>query len=139
VVADPDAVALYTFDFEADSVFVATPRSLMARKVVSWGGGDSPAMAVWPRPATIDPRTGDIFILMDACGQRLTPTVAGCVRVIDPRAGRLVATIPVGRAPSALAIDGVTGRVFVANSQGGSGAREASWRRRGCATTSRGC
>ncbi|MDQ2828062.1 MAG: YncE family protein, partial [Chloroflexota bacterium] len=125
VVADPRAAALYTVDFATDSVFVTTPRSALARKVVSWGGGDTPATA-GAHPATIDPRTGDIFILMDACGQRLTPTVAGCVHVLDPRAGQLVATIPVGRTPTALAIDGVTGRVFVANSRGGSGAA-ADW------------
>jgi len=128
VVADPRTGALYTVDVATDSVLVTTPRSPMARTVVSWGGGDTPAMAAWPRPATVDPRTGYLFVLMDACGQRFTPSVAGCVRVIDPRAGRLVATIPVGRAPSALAFDGVTGRVFVANSKGGSGARaEANW------------
>ncbi len=128
VVADPRTGALYTVDVATDSVFVTTPRSPMARKVVSWGGGDTPATAAWPRPATVDPRTGYLFVLMDACGQRLTPSVAGCVRVIDPRAGQLVATIPVGRAPSALAIDGATGRVFVANSQGGSGVQaEADW------------
>ena len=100
VLTDPRGAALYTVDFSTDSAFITTPRSAMARKIVSWGGGDTPAMAAWPRPATFDPRTGDIFILMDACGQRLTPTVAGCVRVIDPRAGQLVATIPVGRAPA---------------------------------------
>jgi len=128
VVADPGAAALYTVDVATDSVFVTTPRAPMARKVVSWGGGDVPATAAWPRPVTVDPRTGYLFVLMDTCGQRLTPSVAGCVRVIDPRAGRLVATIPVGRAPSALAVDGLTGRVFVANSRGGSGARaEADW------------
>lgn len=126
VVADLRTGALYTVDFATDSVFVTTPRAPMARTVVSWGGGDTPAMGGGPRPATFDPRTGYIFVLMDACGQRLAPAVTGCVRVIDPRAGRLVATIPVGRAPSALAFDGVTGRVFVANSKGGGGTRPAA-------------
>jgi len=118
VVADLRTGALYSVDSAVDSLFVTAPHTPTARKVVSWGGFDSPAtVGGGTGPATIDPRTGRIFILMEACGQRLTPSVTGCVRVVDPRAGLLIATIPVGRAPSALAIDSVTGRVFVTNSQ----------------------
>ena len=124
VVADPHVAALYTVDAATDSVFVTTRRSSTARKIVSWGAGDALMMT----SVTVDPRTGRLFILMDTCGQRLTPTVTGCVRVIDPRAGRLVATILVGGGPRALAIDGATGRIFVTNSRGepSTGAR-ADW------------
>jgi YVTN family beta-propeller protein len=46
------------------------------------------------------------------------PMGSGSVSVLDARSGRLLRTIPVGVAPSAIAVDERAGRAFILNSGG---------------------
>jgi len=69
------------------------------------------------RTAAVDARRGRIYILgsyTDAQDSGAPdPTSPGSVTVLDARDGRVLHTIDVGHAPTALALDPRTGRVFV--------------------------
>ncbi len=71
-----------------------------------------------PLAVAVDPRTAHAFVL----GTVVLPTgqpvgaQTGLVGVLDTRSGTLVRTVVVGRDAAALAVDGTTARVFVANS-----------------------
>jgi YVTN family beta-propeller protein len=69
-----------------------------------------------PVAVAVDGRTERAFVVVQG-GYDLygNPTRNGSVRVVDTRHGRLLRTVGVGLAPSAVAVDERTGRVFVAN------------------------
>lgn len=66
----------------------------------------------------VDERQGHAFIIMDrlvAPGVTSITPSAAAVSMMDVRTGRVLRTVRVGRSPTAAAIDGRTGRLFVVN------------------------
>jgi DNA-binding beta-propeller fold protein YncE len=86
-----------------------------------------------PRAIAIDERRGRVFVVTagDADPMRgCIPTEHGAVSVLDARTGRVLRIIPLGVAPTAIAVDEHTGRAFVLNAGGAMSIRAAdgwSW------------
>ena len=86
-----------------------------------------------PRAIAIDKRHGRVFVVTagDADPVRgCIPTEHGAVSVLDARTGRVLRIIPIGVAPTAIAVDERTGRAFVLNAGGAMSIRAAdgwSW------------
>jgi DNA-binding beta-propeller fold protein YncE len=86
-----------------------------------------------PRAIAIDERRGRVFVVTagDADPVRsCIPTEHGAVSVLDARTGRVLRIIPIGVAPTAIAVDERTGRAFVLNAGGAMSIRAAdgwSW------------
>jgi YVTN family beta-propeller protein len=78
-------------------------------------------LAVAPNPTAIavDERTGRVFVAsqgaVDSAGDPLGP---GTLTVLEAGSGRLIGTREVGLAPTAVAVDGRTGAVFVVTAGG---------------------
>jgi DNA-binding beta-propeller fold protein YncE len=86
-----------------------------------------------PRAIAIDERWGRVFVVTagDADPMRgCIPTEHGAVSVLDARTSRVLRIIPIGVAPTAVAVDERTGRAFVLNTGGAMSIRAAggwSW------------
>jgi len=72
---------------------------------------------VGPTPLTVavDARRARAFVLDGGAYVEGNPSGEGAVSVLDERTGRVLRTIPVGAAPSAIAEDAPAGLVVVAN------------------------
>ncbi len=69
-------------------------------------------------PVAVDEITGYVFVAATGPTKRDgTPRGPGAVSMIDARSGALVHTVAVGLGPTAIAVDGRTGRAFVLNGQ----------------------
>lgn len=129
MVTDPRSGTNYEIDESVRSVSVLDRSTRLARTIARWGTFEIPAA----QGTTLDAPRGRLLILDNACSATSSPPVpgpaqTGCVRVVDLTGRPSSYTVPVGKAPSALAVDPRTGRIFVANSQGGSGSRGgAGW------------
>jgi DNA-binding beta-propeller fold protein YncE len=86
-----------------------------------------------PRAIAIDERRGRVFVVTagDADPVRgCIPTEHGAVSVLDARTGSVLGIIPIGVAPTAIAVDERTRRAFVLNAGGAMRKRAAdgwSW------------
>jgi YVTN family beta-propeller protein len=65
--------------------------------------------------AVVDARTGRIYVLRGTTFERGAAVGTGSVLTLDGATGRVLRTVPVGLLPMGLAVDGLTGRVFVSN------------------------
>jgi DNA-binding beta-propeller fold protein YncE len=80
-----------------------------------------------PSALAIDARRGRVFVAdMGATDANGIPTGAGSVAIVNAATGAVLRTVPVGVAPSALAIDERTGRAVVVNA-GGPVHRRGPW------------
>jgi YVTN family beta-propeller protein len=75
----------------------------------------------YPNAMAVDEHNTRVFVAtvgaIDPMLQNM-PMGSGSVSVLDARSGRLLRTIPVGVAPSAIAVDERAGRAFILNSGG---------------------
>jgi len=95
------------------SMFDTRTGQLLRTITLGQGGGAS--------PLAVDEGRGRVFIAApgrsDASG---LPQGNGSVAIIDDRNGRVLRSVPVGRAPYAVAVDERTGQAFVVNALGNS-------------------
>jgi YVTN family beta-propeller protein len=66
----------------------------------------------------VDVAQGRVFVINQAAAGQASEG-AGSVSVLDAQSGRLLRTIPVGQHPMSLAVDAVTARLFVVNTNAG--------------------
>jgi YVTN family beta-propeller protein len=78
-----------------------------------------PGLRDEPTALAVDERLGRVFVAcLDQDNVHGLGVGAGAVSVLDATSGALLTTLPVGRGPSAVAVDESTQRVFVLNNEG---------------------